>query len=87
MLTMPKRLAMHIYAVEVDPKPGVDSSYHVWIDVSLRKGVMWGISIQSVHKGEVLFLFSEYFEKGYEEWWSEGRCTKVGPKLYRKNWQ
>ena len=39
---------------------GVDSSYHVRIDVSVRRGIIWGISVHSINKGEVLFFSSVY---------------------------
>ena len=42
---------------------GVDSSYHVQIKVSVRRG----ISIHSRHKEEVLYIFSLYIQKGYLE--------------------
>ena len=34
---------------------GMDSSYHLQTKVSVRRGIIWGISIQSMHKGEVYF--------------------------------
>ena len=34
----------------------VDFSYHIQSDVSVRRGIIWGISVQNIHKGEVLFL-------------------------------
>ena len=34
----------------------VDFSYHIQSDVSVRRGIIWGISVHNIHKGEVLFL-------------------------------
>ena len=34
----------------------VDFSYHMQSDVSVRRGIIWGISVHNIHKGEVLFL-------------------------------
>ena len=39
---------------------GVDSSYHIWINVSVRKGTIRGIGVHSIHQEEVLFFFSVY---------------------------
>ena len=39
---------------------GLDSSYHVQINVSVKKGIIWGISIHNIHKGEVWFFPSAY---------------------------
>jgi hypothetical protein len=33
----------------------VDSSYHIQITVSIRRGIIWGISVHNIHKEEVLF--------------------------------
>ena len=44
---------------------GVDSSYHVWIKLSVRRGIIWGISVHTIHKIEVLFFFSVYIQRGY----------------------
>ena len=63
---------------------GFDSSYHIWTNVSVRRGVIWGISVHGIHKGEVLFISSVYIEKGYLEYWSKGRCAKGGPRSWRK---
>ena len=35
---------------------GVNSSYNVQTNMSSRRGIMWGISIYSIRKGDVLFL-------------------------------
>ena len=35
--------------------PGVDSPYNVQINTNVRRDVLRGISIHSIHKGEVLF--------------------------------
>ena len=34
----------------------VDFSYHIQSDVSVRRGIIWGISVHNINKGEVLFL-------------------------------
>lgn len=33
--------------------PGVNSSCHVQTTVNVERGIIWGISIYSIHKGEV----------------------------------
>ena len=38
--------------------PGVDSSYHVRTNVSVRKGIICGILVDSKLKGGVTFFFS-----------------------------
>ena len=37
------------------PIGGRDSSYHVGANVNVRRGIIWGISIHNIHKGEILF--------------------------------
>ena len=39
---------------------GVDFSYHLWTKVSVRMGIIWGISVQTIHKGHVLIFYSVY---------------------------
>ena len=39
---------------------GVDSSHHVWINVSANRGLNWGIGVDNIHKGESLFFSSVY---------------------------
>ena len=39
---------------------GVDSSHHTQTNVSVIRGIVWGISVHSTRKGEVLFLSSVY---------------------------
>ena len=39
---------------------GMDSFYHVRTNVSVRNGIIWGMSIHSIHKEEVLFYSSVY---------------------------
>ena len=41
----------------------MDSSYHIQINVNLRRAIIWGISIHSIHKGEVLIFSSVYINK------------------------
>ena len=43
----------------------MDSSYHVRINMSVRRNIIWNISVHSVHEGEVLFFFGVYIYKGY----------------------
>ena len=40
--------------------PGVDFPNHVQIDVSVRRGAIWGISIHNIHQGEVIYFSSVY---------------------------
>lgn len=53
---------------------GWDSLYHIWPNMSVRRGNIWGINVQCIHKGDVLFSFSVYIQKGYLEKWSKDRC-------------
>ena len=39
---------------------GVDFLYNVQTDVSVRRGIIWGINIHIIHKGEVIFFFVMY---------------------------
>ena len=50
--------------VKLDPQ-GVDSSYHIWTNMSVRRGIIWGISAHSIDKGEVLIFSSLYIQKCY----------------------
>ena len=59
----------------------LDSSYHVRINVSVRRDIIWGISIHSMHKGGVYFFSNVYIYESYLILWSKGRCTKGGPKV------
>jgi len=34
---------------------GVDSLYHIEINMNVRRGIIWGLSVQSIHEGEVYF--------------------------------
>ena len=34
---------------------GVDSSYHIQSSMSVRRGIIWDISIHNIRKGEGLF--------------------------------
>ena len=44
---------------------GVDSSYHMQTNMGVRKGNVWGISVHSINKGEVLFVFVMNIWRGY----------------------
>ena len=60
----------------------VDSSYHVWTSVSVRRGIIWGISVHSIHKGVwgVVIIECVHLEK-YQNLWNKSRCTKGDPKV------
>ena len=64
---------------------GVDSSHHVWINVSANRGLNWGIGVDNIHKGESLFFTSVYknFEVKYVyskgPWCSEKEMTIGSP--------
>lgn len=47
--------------------PGVDSSYNVQANMSVRRGITRGISVHSIYKEKVLFFYSVYIYKGYYE--------------------
>ena len=72
---------------DLTPGPHGVGSCHVRINVSVRRGILWGISMHSIHKGEVLFFSSVYIWKAVNFFWSEGTCTKGAPKVCRKIWQ
>ena len=42
---------------------GVDSSYHIWTHMSVRRDITWGMSVHNIHQGEVLFFSSVYIQK------------------------
>ena len=44
---------------------GVDSSYHVRTKVSVKRGVIWDISIDGIREGEVWLPFGVYIQKCY----------------------
>ena len=47
----------------------MDSSFHVWTDVSVKRGIIWGISVHNMHMGEVLIFFSGvHSQLGYYFW-------------------
>lgn len=50
-----------------DRPRGVDSSYNVQANMSVRRGVTRGISVHSIYKEKVLFFYSVYIYKGYYE--------------------
>jgi hypothetical protein len=68
-----------VVCLEHLPK-GVDSSYHIQINVSVSRGIYSGISVHNIHKEEVLYIFSSYIQRGYQEIWIEGRCIR-GPNV------
>ena len=39
---------------------GVNSSYHICTNMSVRRGIIWGTSVYSIQKGEVLIFTSVY---------------------------
>ena len=43
----------------------LDSLSHVRTNVSVQGGIIWSISVHSIHEGELLFSFSAYIPKGY----------------------
>ena len=45
------------------PSWGLDSSYHIRTNMSVRMGVIWGTSIHKIHKGEVLVFSSVYLKR------------------------
>ena len=42
----------------------VDSSYHMRTNVSVGRGIIRGISVHNIHKGEVSLFSSMYIWKG-----------------------
>ena len=44
---------------------GMNSSYYIQTNVSVERGVIWGISVPSIDKGGVLFFSIVYILKGY----------------------
>lgn len=68
--------------IVVTSKPGeLASSYHEWTNISVKRDIIWGISLYSIHATSVLFFSSVYIQKCYKEFWSRGRYTKEGPKV------
>jgi len=58
----------------------VDTLY-LYINTSVRRGIIWGTSIHTIHKGEVLFISSVYIQKEVFIFWSNCRCAKGGPEV------
>ena len=55
-----------------------DTLYHVQTNVSIKIGVVWGISVDTIHKGELLIFFSiVYIQKGYN--YSKVKVDVRGP--------
>lgn len=46
----------------------MDSSYHVRTDVTARKDIFWGISVDTICKGEVLVSLVCIFKKGTKKY-------------------
>ena len=45
---------------------GVDSSYHIWTNMSIERGVLWDIIVHSIHvKERYSFFYSVYIQQGY----------------------
>lgn len=61
---------------------GLDSSYHMQTNDNVRRGIVWGVSTQSIHEHKVLFSSSVYISKRFWEFWSNCSCTKGGPKIF-----
>ena len=36
-------------AIMNDEAPGVDSTYHIQTNVSIRRGIIWGINIHNIY--------------------------------------
>ena len=59
--------------------PAVDSSDHIQTNMSVRRGIIWGISVHRINKGEAQIFSSVYIKKAIKN--LEGRCTKAGFKM------
>ena len=46
-------------AITLHLAQGFDSSYYIQTKVSVRRGIIWGIDVRSIDKGEVLIFFFE----------------------------
>ena len=55
----------------------------VWLTWVSRRGTIRGISVHI--KRDVLFFLNVCIQKGYEECWSKGWCTKGGSRVKRNN--
>jgi len=64
-----------------DYAQGVESLYHVQNNMSIRRNIIWGISVHSIHKGLLLFYHVCTSKKGWWGCWSEDRCTKGGSRF------
>ena len=42
---------------------GLIFSYPIRTNVSVRRGVIWGISVHNIHKGDIFQLCSVYIKK------------------------
>ena len=51
--------------MRMDCAQGVDSSYHIWTSVSVIRIIINGISVHSMHKGEVFLSSIVYIEQDY----------------------
>ena len=65
---------------------GLDTSYHIGIDVSVLMVHIGFIGAQ-IHKGEVLFFSTVYTETTLLSIQEQGKHTKGSPKGRRKDWQ
>ena len=43
--------------------PGMDSSYYIWTNVSVRRYIIWGISVRNVHRERYCFSLVCSFKK------------------------
>ena len=46
-------------AITLHLAQGFDSSYYIQTKVSVRRGIIWGIDVRSIDKGEVSIFFLE----------------------------
>ena len=59
-------------------------SDHVQPNISVRRGIIRGISIHGIHTREMLFfLFSVCTRKAIFLLCNKGKCTKGAPKIYK----
>jgi hypothetical protein len=64
---------------------GLDSSYHVWTNMSVKGGIIWDISAHSIHKGDsLIFLKLCIIKKAIKSVEVKVDVEKGGPRVWKK---
>ena len=66
----------------------MDSSYHVQTNMGVERGIFWGISVHSIHEGEVFFfLLACTFQMAIKKFEVKMDLQKGALEFKEKKWQ